>query len=56
MGQRDAADFLRQAVGDEAVEESLRTLAGDLELGEAGEVQQADALAHGAASSRTGSK
>ena len=44
-GQRDAALF-GQAAADEAIEPGFRARALDDQLGEAAEIEQADALAH----------
>ena len=49
MAEIDAADLLRQPVRQQAVEPVFGAGARDLELRKAGDVDQADALAHGAA-------
>ena len=46
VGEHDAAVPARHAVGAQAIEEHLSTRAGDLELGEARELNHADPLAH----------
>ena len=47
MCEHEAVGGLRQAVGQQAVEEALGIGAGDLVLREAREVEHADALLHG---------
>ena len=49
VGQRNAAVALWHAVGEQPVEHGLRVGAAYLVLGEAGEIEHADPLAHGAA-------
>ena len=46
VGKDDAAAALGYTIGNDAVEEGGRVAAGDVELGEARQVQDADALAH----------
>ena len=46
VGQDDAADLLRETVGDQPIEKGRRVGAADLDLGEGGDVHDADTLAH----------
>ena len=47
MGERDAANTLRQTIGDQSIEQSLRTRSNDLDFGKSRDVHEANAFTNG---------